>query len=336
MEILVLGGTVFVGRHLVAAAIAAGHTVTMFNRGVTNPGLFPGVETIYGDRTVDLQALVDRKWDAVIDAAGYVPRVVRMSAEFLAGRVDHYTFISSISVFASFRDRGMDESAPVGRLEGASTEEVTDAAYGPLKALCEIAAEAEMPRKTLIIRPGLIVGPHDPTDRFTYWPARVERGGEVLAPVDPACETQLVDVRDLAEWTVRMIETKATGTFNASGPATPLTLGGVIETCREVSGSDAKPVWVPEEFIKEMGISPWMDLPLWVGGSEEMAGFAAINCRKAIAAGLTFRPLRETVADTRVWDRQRASLPRKAGLSSENETAALATWHAREARRLAL
>ena len=330
MKILVLGGTVFVGRHLVAAAVAAGHTVTMFNRGQSNPGLFPAVETIFGDRTVDLQALVGRKWDAVIDAAGYVPRVVRMSAEFLAGSVDHYTFISSISVFASFRDRGMDESAPVGRLVGASTEEVTDAAYGPLKALCEDASEAAMPGKTLVIRPGLIVGPHDPTDRFTYWPARVERGGEVLAPADPACETQLVDVRDLAEWTVRMVQAKATGVFNATGPATPLTLGEVIETCREVSRSDAKPVWVPEEFIKEMGISPWMDLPLWVGSSEEMAGFAAINCRKAIAAGLTFRPLRETVADTLAWDRRREGMARKAGLAPEKEAVALDSWHARQ------
>ena len=334
MKILVLGGTVFVGRHLVEAALTAGHTVTMFNRGETNPGLFPGVETIYGDRTVDLRGLAGRKWDAVIDTAGYVPRVVRMSAEFLAASVVHYTFISSISVFAGFRDRGMDESAPVGRLEDPITEEVTGDAYGPLKALCEDASEAAMPGKTLIIRPGLIVGPHDPTDRFTYWPARIATGGEVLAPVGPECETQLIDVRDLAEWTVRMVQAKATGVFNATGPATPLTLGEVIETCREVSRSDAKPVWVPEEFIKEMGISPWMDLPLWVGASEEMAGFAAINCRKAIAAGLTFRPLRETVADTLAWDGQRASLPRKAGLSPENETAALAMWHAREVRRL--
>ncbi|MEP7215163.1 MAG: NAD-dependent epimerase/dehydratase family protein [Anaerolineaceae bacterium] len=330
MKILVLGGTVFAGRHLVEAAITAGHTVTMFNRGQTNPGLFPGVETIHGDRTVGLGALAGRRWDAAIDAAGYVPRVVRMSAEFLAAKVDHYTFVSSISVLASFRERGMDESAPVGRLQDASTEEVTGDAYGPLKALCEVAAETAMPGKTLIIRPGLIVGPDDPTDRFTYWPARIARGGEILAPVGPECETQLIDVRDLAEWTVRMIEAKGTGVFNATGPATPLTLGEVFETCRAASGSDAKPVWVTEEFVTELGILPWMELPLWVGGGDEMAGFAAVNCQKAIAAGITFRPLAETVVATLDWDRQRASLPRKAGLSPEKEAAALAMWHARQ------
>jgi len=224
----------------------------------------------------------------------------------------------------------MAESARVGTLEDPAIEEVTGGAYGPLKALCEQAAEAAMPGKTLVVRPGLIVGPEDPTDRFTYWPARIAAGGEVLAPVGPECETQLIDVRDLAEWTVRMIEAKATGVFNATGPGAPLTLGEVFKTCRAVSGSDAKAVWVTEDFVTEVGISPWMELPLWVGGGDEMAGFATVNCEKAIAAGLTFRPLLETVADTLAWDRQRGPVERKAGLNTLKESAALARWHARQ------
>ncbi len=328
---MILGGTVFLGRALVEAAVAAGHEVTIFNRGQTNPGLFPAVEEIHGDRTKDLSALAGRRWDAAVDTAGYVPRLVRMSAEFLAPSVNHYTFISTISVFAAFEQPGMDERATVGRLEDPSTEEFNGPAYGPLKALSEEAAEAAMPGTVLVVRPGLIVGPHDPTDRFTYWPARVARGGEVLAPVGPMIETQLIDVRDLAEWTIRMVEAKASGVFNATGPAAPLTLGEVIETCRTVSGSDAKPVWVPEEFVTEMEIAPWAELPLWTGGGDAMAGFAKIDCRKAIAAGLTFRPLEETVMDTLAWDRRREGMARKAGLAPEKEAAALKTWRMREA-----
>lgn len=336
MKILILGGTVFVGRHLVVAALSAGHVVTIFNRGQTNPGLFPDVEEIHGDRTKDLGALAGRRWDAVIDAAGYLPRVVHMSVEALSASVDHYTFISTISVLANFREPGMDESAPLGRLADPTTEEVTGDAYGPLKALCEETVEAVMPGRVLVVRPGLIVGPDDPTDRFTYWPARIERGGEVLAPVGPELETQIIDVRDLAEWTIRMVEAKETGVFNATGPAAPLTLGEVFDTCRTVSGSDAQPLWVPEAFVTEMGIAPWMELPLWVGGNDQMAGFAKIDCRKAIAAGLTFRPLEETVIDTLAWDRRREGLSRKAGLTAEKEAAALEAWHAREAAQEAI
>ena len=330
MKVLILGGTIFLGRALVEAALGAGHEVTMFNRGQTNPGLFPEVEEIHGDRTKNLSALGGRRWEAVIDTAGYVPRVVHMSAEFLSPGVDHYTFISSISVFADFRQPGMDESAPVGTIEDPSTEDATGPASGPLKALCEAAAEAAMPGRTLVIRPGLIVGPHDPSDRFTYWPARVERGGDLLAPVGPECETQLIDVRDLAEWTMRMVEARATGVFNATGPAAPLTLGEVLKTCRTVTGSDANPIWVPEEFVKEMGITPWIELPLWTGGGEAMAGFAKVDCRKAIAAGLTFRPLAETVIDTLAWDRRREGMVRKAGLAPDKEAPALETWRTRQ------
>jgi 2'-hydroxyisoflavone reductase len=332
MKILVFGGTVFLGRHIVEAALAGGHELTLFNRGQSNPDLFPDVPVIHGDRTADLSALESGRWDAVIDVAGYVPRVVRMSGELAARRAGHYTFISTISVFASFTERGMDESAPLGTLEDPATETVGAETYGPLKALCEQAAEAAMPQRTLVIRPGLIVGPHDPTDRFTYWPHRIAQGGEVLAPDNPKRETQVIDARDLAEWTVRMVEASATGTFNATGPAEPLTLNEVMHTSRIVSGATAQFTWVPEPFLKDAGVAPWMELPLWVGGMDgENAGFAAIDCRKAIAAGLTFRPLAVTVQDTLAWDATRTPGPLKAGLTLEREAELLERWHAQEA-----
>ncbi len=208
MKLLVLGGTVFLGRHLVEAATARGHSVTLFNRGQHNPELYPEVEKLRGDRDSDLSALQGRRWDAVIDTCGYLPRAVRASAELLADAVDHYTFISSISVYADFHTPAMDESAPVGTLADETVEEVTGETYGPLKALCEQAAERALPGRVLNIRPGLIVGPHDPTDRFTYWPVRVARGGEVLAPGRPHVPVQVIDGRDLAEWTVRMVEAR--------------------------------------------------------------------------------------------------------------------------------
>ena len=334
MKILVFGGTVFLGRHIVEAALAAGHELTLFNRGQSNPGLFPDVPTIHGDRTSDLSALESGRWDAVIDVAGYVPRVVRMSAELAARRASHYTFISTISVFKDFAHRGMDETAPTGILSDPSAETVGGETYGPLKALCEQAAEAAMPGRTLVIRPGLIVGPHDPTDRFTYWPHRIAQGGEVLAPDKPHCETQVIDVRDLAEWTVRMVEAKATGTFNATGPAEPLTLNEVMHTSRIVSGATAQFTWVPEQFLKAAGVAPWMELPLWVGDMDgENSGFASIDCRRAIAAGLTFRPLAVTVQDTLAWDATRPPGPLRAGLTLEREAELLEQWHAQEARK---
>ncbi|MCE5207811.1 MAG: epimerase, partial [Chloroflexi bacterium] len=206
MKILVIGGTRFLGRAAVEAVLAAGHKVTLFNRGVSNPSLYPQVETIIGDRSMDLSLLKGRSWDAVIDTCGYVPRVVRMSASALSGSVGHYTFISTISVYSETWKTGIDENGVLGVLEDETTEEITGGAYGPLKALCEQAAEDAMPGRVLTIRPGLIVGPHDPTDRFTYWPVRVAQGGEVLAPDSPDYKCQVIDVRDLAEWNIRMIE----------------------------------------------------------------------------------------------------------------------------------
>ncbi len=218
MRILILGGTVFVGRHLVEAALARGHEVTLFNRGQHGPDLYPGVEKLRGDRDGGLDALRGRRWDAAIDTCGYVPRIVRASATLLANAVDHYTFISSVSVYPEAHTRHLDEDSPVGALDDESVEDVTPETYGPLKALCEQAAEGAMSGRALTIRPGLIVGPHDPTDRFTYWPRRVAQGGEVLAPGRPERPVQIIDARDLAAWTLQLVASGARGVYNATGP----------------------------------------------------------------------------------------------------------------------
>lgn len=328
MKLLVLGGTVFLGRYIVTAALARGHEVTLFNRGQHNPELFPEVEKLRGNRDGDLEALRGRRWDAVIDTCGYVPRIVRTSAELLARSVEHYTFISSISIYADFSVPGLTEISPVGRLQDETIEELTGETYGPLKALCEQAVERAMPGRALIIRPGLIVGPHDPTDRFTYWPWRIAQGGEVLAPGSPSRPVQFIDARDLAEWIVRMIEAEKTGTYNATGPDYALTMGQLLETCRSVSRSDATFTWVDEKFLLDAGVQPWMEVPLWVPDTEEHRGFSAVNCTKAISDGLSFRPLAETIQDTLKWVATRPSNALwRAGLKREREKELLQQWH---------
>jgi 2'-hydroxyisoflavone reductase len=330
MQLLIIGGTVFLGRHLVEAAHKRGHALTLFNRGQHNPELFPNIEKLRGDRGSDLSALVGRRWDAAIDTCGYVPRVVRASAELLAGAVEHYTFVSSISVYADFKNAGITESDPVGTLADDSIEEVTGESYGPLKALSEQAAERAMPGRVLNVRPGLIVGPHDPTDRFTYWPRRIAQGGEVLAPDRREHGTQIIDVRDLAEWMVRAIEVRQVGVYNATGPDYRLTLGRLFDECKAVSDSDARFVWVSERFLLNQGVEPWMQVPLWVPDEDpENAGFDAVDCTKAIGTGLRFRALAETIGDTLAWD---GTLPADrelhAGLGREREAELLAAWQA--------
>jgi 2'-hydroxyisoflavone reductase len=321
MKLLILGGTVFVGRHLVEAAQARGHEVTLFNRGRQNADLFPGVEKLRGDRDGDgLDALAGRSWDAVLDTCGYVPRVVRQSAELLAGSVSHYVFISSISVYADTRAPGVDEGSPVETVEDTTTEEIAGDTYGPLKALCEQAVQAAFPDGALILRPGFIIGPHDPTDRFTYWPHRVAQGEDVLAPGRPDQPVQVIDARDLAEWTIRLVEQGATGVYNATGPDYPLTLGEVLQTCKAVSGSDARFVWASDEFLKENEADTSSLLPFYLPAASDQGGLMATSIAKAVEAGLTFRPLADTVNDTLTWDNARpADEPRKVGLSREQE-----------------
>jgi 2'-hydroxyisoflavone reductase len=328
MRILILGGTVFLGRALVEAARTLGHTVTLFNRGKSNPELFPDVEKLYGDRARDLSPLQGRRWDAVIDTSGYVPRIVRSSAELLSGAVGHYTFISSLFVYADTSQPGIDERGSLAKMEDETVEEVNGETYAPLKVLCERAVERALPGRALILRPGLIVGPHDPTDRFTYWAHRVAQGGEVLAPGRPGRLVQFIDVRDLAEWNIRMLEEGRTGTYNANGPVPQPSMEALLHTSREASGSDAHFAWVGEAFLLEQNVAPWMEMPLWVPESDpENAGFFAFDSSKAVHAGLTFRPLEETIADTLTWA---ASRPPdhawRAGISREREMELLEEW----------
>lgn len=329
MRLLILGGTVFLGRHLVDAALARGHAVTTFTRGQHSAVLPPAVERLQGDRDGDLAALHGRRWDAAIDTSGFVPRVVRASAELLADTVGHYTFISSVSAYRDFSAPGMDERAPVATLADPHVEEVTGDTYGALKALCEQTAEAALAGRVLVVRPGLIVGPYDPTDRFTYWPHRVARGGEVLAPGRPDRPVQFIDARDLAGWIIRMAEAGRVGTYNATGPDAPLAMGRLLEECRAAAGGDATFTWVGDEFLLAQEVGAWMELPLWIPESAaDHAGFLAVNCGRAIAAGLTFRPLRETVRDTLAWDATRpADHDWQAGLRPERETELLVAWH---------
>ena len=302
MKILVLGGTLFLGRHLVEAGLERGHEVTLFNRGRTGAGLFPEVEKLQGDRDAgDLEALRRRRWDAVVDTSARVPRWVRDAAGLLAGAVEHYTFVSSISVYADTSRPGTDEAAPVHTLADETVEDITSAeVYGALKVLCERAAEKAMPGRVLSVRAGLIVGPYDPTGRFTYWVHRIARGGDVLAPEPRDQTVQLVHGRDLADWIIGMADRRETGVFNATGPKRPLTMDGLLEAIREASGSDARLSWADERFLVESGVEEWSELPLWLapGANPESASFMAVDVRKALAAGLRFRPLAATIRDT--------------------------------------
>jgi 2'-hydroxyisoflavone reductase len=312
MRLLVLGGTKFLGRHAVEAALAAGHEVTIFNRGQTNPDVFPQVERLRGDRDGGLGAVAGREWDGVLDTSGYVPRVVRRSAELLRPAVGRYVFVSSISVYADL-SRPVDESTPVARLEDPASERV-DADYGALKAACERVVTEMYGERGTSVRAGLIVGPYDPTDRFTYWPRRLAEGGVVLAPGKPSAPVQLIDARDLAGWLVRVAESGPGGVLNATGPAVPLTLGELLERASRAVDSDARLVWTDEQRLLDAGVEPWTELPLWAPGAE-YAGMQRADVRRALAAGLRFRPLEETARDTLAWSReageQRPTLSRK-------------------------
>ena len=307
MRILILGGTKFLGRAIVDAALARGHEPTLFNRGETNPELFPGIEKLRGDRTADLSALKGRSWDAVIDVAGYVPAVVRRSAELLrdSGR---YVFVSSISVYASF-DEPWDESGPVAELGDARADELASdySNYGALKALCETEVVDVFGDRALVVRPGLIVGPHDPTGRFTYWPHRLARGGEILAPGPPDRLAQFVDVRDLAEWTIEAVERGLSGVFNATSEG--------IRWGELLAGAEV--TWVPDAFLQEREVGEWMELPLWIAGTG-----LRVDVGRIVAEGLRTRPLAEILEGA-------AGAPAVdgVGLTPEREADLLAAWH---------
>ena len=301
MKLLVIGGTLFLGRHLVDAALDAGHEVTLFNRGRTNPDLYPGVEAIHGDRNGDLHLLDGRRWDAAIDTCGYLPAPVRAAAARLSDAVDHYTFVSSISVYADPPAPGADETAPVQQMDEEEAREFRPERYGALKVLCERAVEEELPGRALHVRSGLLVGPHDPTGRLPYWIERVAEGGELLAPGSPVRRVQLIHAADLAAWMIRMAEGRHAGTFNVTGPDHALTMGELLDAIRRVVGGDASFTWAAESFLLAQGVAPWTELPLWL--PEEANGMLAVSIDRALAAGLRFRPLEETIRDTRAWMR---------------------------------
>ena len=341
LRILVLGGTAFLGPATVRAAQARGHELTLFNRGKTRPELFPEVEKLVGDRYEDISALKGRQWDAVVDDLAYVPHAVTEMAELLKDNVRQYVLISSISVYPNYTKPNMDETAPVATLadpqvlERAKTHRSPEVLqnYGALKALCEQAAEKVMPGRVANIRPGLIVGPEDPSDRFTYWPVRVARGGEVLAPNSEKDFVQFIDVRDLAAWIVTCIEKQVVGVYNADRPAASMTIGELLRISKEVSQSDARFTWVPTDFLTEQKVAPWSDMPVWAPATGDDVGFGQISTQKAAAAGLTHRPTPEIVRDTLDWF---ATLPEerrnklRAGISADREQEVLKAWHDRD------
>ncbi len=319
MRLLILGGTVFVGRAIVEEALGRGHEITLFHRGQRGADLFADrVERVLGDRSQELSALEGRSLDAVVDTCGYLPRVVRKSARALQGAAPLYCFISSISVY-DHPEPGSAEDAAVVPIRDPGNETVDEDSYAYLKVLCEREVEAAFSDRAVIVRPGLVVGPNDPTDRFTYWPVCMARGGEVLVP-DADQPVQFVDARDLAAFVVGLLERGSGGVFHAAGPNPPHRLRDVLERCRELCGPEARLRWAPAQFLAELGVVPWRELPLYVGPDASESGSMALDPSRAVAAGLRFRPLDETIRDTLEWVRAIGkSDPSKAGLSAERE-----------------
>ena len=355
LRILVLGGTGFLGPHFVAAARAKGHALTLFNRGKSNPTRFSGeefkdIEQLRGDRKTDMSALEGkRRWDAVLDTSAYIPADVTRSAKLLAPRVGQYLIVSSISVYAKIDKPGQDETAPLAQLKDPTVTEITGETYGGLKALCEQAAEAAMPGRVTVVRPGLIVGPGDNSDRFTYWPARADRGGEILAPGSPQDPTQFIDVRDLAEFLLLTLEQRHIGIYNADAREGAITMGDLLTACQAVAkrmntiycvrapcpqppGHDSTLTWVPADFLEAQKVNAWQDMPVWMPAAGNDAGFGRVSTQRARAIGLKYRPLETTVADTLTYWRElpeeRRAKP-KAGITPAREAEVLAAWHAR-------
>jgi 2'-hydroxyisoflavone reductase len=306
MRVLILGGTGFLGRHVAAAALERGHQVTLFNRGLSAPGLFPGVEEIHGDRRDPSARLFrGRTFDAAIDTSGTHPAMVGPVASLLADRVAHYTYVSTISVYASVHEPGVDEDAPLLPPPRVVPDQTTPETYGSLKAMCEAEVQGVFGSRALVARPGLLVGPWDRSDRFGYWVRRISRGGRVLAPGRPDRPVQFLDARDLAEWVLRMARARSTGVFNTVGPQRPLQMEWMLESCRVEADSDAELVWASDEFLLEQDVVPWKELPLWIAdfpGRERY--FLSVSNERAVAAGLTFRRIMDTIRDVRLWQEE--------------------------------
>jgi 2'-hydroxyisoflavone reductase len=331
LRILILGGTGFIGPHQVRYALSRGHTVTLFNRGRTNTHLFPNVEKLIGDRDGNLEALRGREWDVVLDNSGFEPRIVRDSAQLLKDAVRQYLFVSTQSVYASRAIIDQDETGAVG-MEGVPESRWTG--YGPLKALCEREVQQAFPGRATVVRPPVIVGPGDGSDRFTYWVDRIHRGGEVLAPGSPDDPTQFVDVRDLTHWMVRCLEDGVTGVYNATGPLGRLSMAGMLYGIRAVMAGEVSFTWVDAAFLAEHGVRPFSHMPLWQPPVGRTAGFMRMNAARAQEKGLTYRPLAVTAADTLEWwlaepVERRSDM--RAGLPAQREAEVLRAWHSKEA-----
>jgi 2'-hydroxyisoflavone reductase len=325
MRILVIGGTMFLGRTFVETAIGEGHELTLFNRGKTNPVLFPGIEQLKGDRDRDLSVLENREWDVAVDTCGYVPRIVKKSADLLKNSVEQYIFISTISVYADFSKSGIHEGSQLGTIEDETVEQVTNETYGPLKVLCENAVEETYPGRATILRCGLIVGPYDPTDRFTYWPVRIQQGGEILAPSPPHMQVQFIDATDLAQFLLLLAKNKTNGIFNTTGPARKLTMQEFLNKCISVTGSKVLSLtWVSEEFIKNNDVD---HIPMWTPA--EWRGIFEADCTKAIHAGLSFKATELTIEETLMWHATRPSdYELKVGPTPDQERELLKKWRA--------
>ena len=330
LRILVLGGTGFIGPHMVRYALQRGHTVTIFNRGRTNTHLFPNVERLTGDRENDLESLEGRTWDAAIDNSATVPWWVRDTAQLLKGSVDRYLFTSTRSTYSDFSQVGMTEDSPQYDPEESAIDERRSQGYGRNKVLCEREARRAFGDRSLVVRPGLIVGPGDPTDRFSYWPIRVDKGGEMLCPGDPDNPVMFIDVRDLAEWYIHMLENGTVGTYNGLGPEAPLSFAEMIYGCRAVTSANVSFTWVDTDFLLDRGLRPYSDFPCWMPARGDRAGFQRFDLTRPLAAGLTYRPLAVTARDTLNWHKtlpaeRQARLNR--GITAEKEAELLAEWH---------
>jgi len=333
LRILILGGTGFIGPHQVEYALGRGHTVTLFNRGVTNPDLFPEVENLIGDRNDNLESLKGREWDVVIDNPSMDPAWVRLSAEVLKDSVQQYLFISTLSVFADDGVVDQDENGVVAEYDEEAEEAITGSAYGGRKILCERAAEATFPGRTTVVRPGVITGPGDPTMRFPYWPVRVDRGGEVLVPGEYSDPVQWIDARDLAEFAISLCERSVYGIFNTCGPGQePYPIGPMLEEIRDALAAEATFTWVAEDFLREEEVLRQVDgLGSTTVRVPELEGYNQYNVDKAVAEGLTFRPIGVTGRDTLDWYKStpEEDRPRGGTLSPEREAEVLAAWHNR-------
>ena len=328
LRILILGGTNFIGPHQVRAAVARGHEVTLFNRGITNPDLFPELETLIGDREGDLAALAGREWDVVIDNPANSPRWVRLSAEALQGSVGKYVFVSSTGVYVPYLTTDIREDAPTDTIEDPETEVVDGRTFGALKALAEEEARKAFPDGHLVVRPTYIIGPGDPTDRYTYWPVRLSRGGDVLAPGTPDDPMQHMDVRDLGAFMIKAVEDDLAGTMNVVGPREPLTMGGLLERTRDAVGSDATLTWVDAAFLQEHDL---FALTYWTEPAGDYLGMMQVNGDKALAAGFEMRPVEQTARETLEWFNAQAAERQelRSGLTPEREMELLRVYRAR-------